>query len=432
MTELTCWPLDNKEYTAEALGAAYAARSRGILHAADFTATANGDNTLTIGPGVGCIHPGTYWAAFPYLLANTQLTFTDADGTNPRWDAVALTYDKNTNTAGLEVRTGTASASPALPELRRDDDYDEIFLYRVTRPRGATKISADNIVDLRLDSTCCGLMRDTMDSVDTGVMNAAFTAFLQQIETELARLHAGTAVMTKGEYDPAGLSLDAAVQLYSCTKSGKVYALKGTGAVGRFKVPAAWSAGDTWTVNGKAVSAYCGADAADGDCVAAGRWITFVYDGTRLDFNGGGGLSNAKLAQATATEADVLANSAFYAKDKTLRTGNVPRRGDWGATIAPGESVTVPDGKHDGGGRVSAKALKTVTMNVASWPHEYPAMEWHYTLTGGTLVGIASLDGASGDGSSNTVDSIRIVGNTIYVANRQGGFSNRNITLLYY
>ena len=177
MTELTCWPLDNKEYTAEALGAAYAARSRGILHAADFTATANGDNTLTIGPGVGCIHPGTYWAAFPYLLANTQLTFTDADGTNPRWDAVALTYDKNTNTAGLEVRTGTASASPALPELRRDDDYDEIFLYRVTRPRGATKISADNIVDLRLDSTYCGLMRDTMDSVDTGVMNAAFTAF---------------------------------------------------------------------------------------------------------------------------------------------------------------------------------------------------------------------------------------------------------------
>lgn len=57
MTELICWPLDNKEYTAEALGAAYAARSRGILHAADFTATANGDNTLTIGPGVGASTP---------------------------------------------------------------------------------------------------------------------------------------------------------------------------------------------------------------------------------------------------------------------------------------------------------------------------------------------------------------------------------------
>lgn len=381
MTELTCWPLDNKEYTAEALGAAYAARSRGILHAADFTATANGDNTLTIGPGVGCIHPGTYWAAFPYLLANTQLTFTDADGTNPRWDAVALTYDKNTNTAGLEVRTGTASASPALPELRRDDDYDEIFLYRVTRPRGATKISADNIVDLRLDSTYCGLMRDTMDSVDTGVMNAAFTAFLQQIEAELARLHAGTAVMTKGEYDPAGLSLDVAVQLYNCTKSGKVYALKGTGAVGRFKVPAAWSAGDTWTVNGKAVPAYCGADAADGDSVVAGRWVLFTFDGSRLDFNGGGGLSASKLAQATATEGNVLAGNRFYSGSKTIKEGSMPNRGSWGVSLAPGDVATVPSGYHNGSGKVKAK---NVNISLAGTYYTTAAsdLNWRTTVSG--------------------------------------------------
>ena len=424
MTELTCWPLDNKEYTAEALGAAYAARSRGILHAADFTATANGDNTLTIGPGVGCIHPGTYWAAFPYLLANAQLTFTDADGTNPRWDAVALTYDKNTNTAGLEVRTGMPSASPALPELRRDDDYDEIFLYRITRPRGATKISADNIVDMRLDSTYCGLMRDTMDSVDTGVMNAAFTAFLQQIETELAQLHAGTAVMTKAEYDPAGLSLDAAVQLYSCTKSGKVYALKGSGAVGRFKVPAAWSAGDTWTVNGVAVPAYCGADAADGDCVTAGRWITFVYDGTRLDFNGGGGLSAGKLAQATATEDSVLANSTFYAAGKGLRTGRVPRKGNWGYTLTPGGAVTVPYGVHDGGGTVNAVGLKTVAITMAP-----SSMYWSYTFTGGTLVGICDIAGSA---YNSEIEYLHISGNTISMKWSGNGTVNRQITLIYY
>ena len=381
MTELTCWPLDNKEYTAEALGAAYAARSRGILHAADFTATAHGDNTLTIGPGVGCIHPGTYWAAFPYLLANTQLTFTDADGTNPRWDAVALTYDKNTNTAGLEVRTGTASASPALPELRRDDDYDEIFLYRVTRPRGATKISTDNIVDLRLNEAYCGLMRDTMDSVDTGVMNAAFTAFLQQIETELAQLHAGTAVMTKGEYDPAGLSLDAAVQLYSCTKSGKVYALKGTGAVGRFKVPAAWSAGDTWTVNGKAVPAYCGADAADGDCVVTGRWVLFTYDGSRLDFNGGGGLSASKLAQATAADTDVLTGKKYYAGDKTIKEGKMPNRGAISESIYPGGSYTIPAGYHNGNGKVTAKRSYTTVylgQQTAYWTNFTYDVKSHY------------------------------------------------------
>ena len=135
----------------------------------------------------------------------------------------------------------------------------------------------------------------------------------------------------------------------------------------------------------------------------------------------------------SATAADVLAGKTFYNTDaKSKQGGQMADNGDWSATLAPGGSITVPPGKHSGGGSVVAKSLKTITLNVANWPHAYPAMEWNYTLTGGTLVGIAGLDGASGDGSSNIVDSIRIVGNTIYVANRQGGTPIRNITLLYY
>ena len=103
----------------------------------------------------------------------------------PRWDVIALVYDKNANTAGLEVRTGLAAETPALPALRRNDDYDEIFLYRVTRPVGATKITADNVVDLRLDNTVCGLMRDTIDGVDTSVMQKQFDTFLQKITDDL-------------------------------------------------------------------------------------------------------------------------------------------------------------------------------------------------------------------------------------------------------
>ena len=202
MTELICWPLDNKQYTSVALGAAYAARSRGVLNADSFAAKTNGNNTVTVGKGVGCIHVSDQWAAFPFSQGDVTLTFEDADGVNPRWDAIALVYDKNANTAGLEVRKGTASASPTLPSLRRSDDYDEIFLYRVTRPTGATKISADNVVDLRLDGSVCGLMRDTIDAVDTSVMEAAFEAFLQKIEAELNQLNAGTSAMMRATYDP--------------------------------------------------------------------------------------------------------------------------------------------------------------------------------------------------------------------------------------
>lgn len=208
MTELTCWPLDNKPYTSVALGAAYAARSRGVLNADSFTATTNGDNTITVGKGVGCIHVSEQWAAFPLNEGDVLLTFADADGVYPRWDVIALVYDKNANTAGLEVRTGLAAETPALPALRRNDDYDEIFLYRVTRPVGATKITADNVVDLRLDGAVCGLMRDTIDAIDTKVMQAAFEAFLTQIETELKQLHAGTATMLRATYDPQGRQSD--------------------------------------------------------------------------------------------------------------------------------------------------------------------------------------------------------------------------------
>ena len=94
MTELICWPLDNKQYTSVALGAAYAARSRGVLNADSFAAKTNGNNTVTVGKGVGCIHVSDQWAAFPFSQGDVTLTFADADGVNPRWDAIALVYDK--------------------------------------------------------------------------------------------------------------------------------------------------------------------------------------------------------------------------------------------------------------------------------------------------------------------------------------------------
>ena len=138
-----------------------------------------------------------------------------------------------------------------------------------------------------------------------------------------------------------------------------MYALVGEGAVGRFKVPTAWSAGDTWTVNGVSVPAYCGADAADGDCVVAGRWITFVYDGTRLDFNGGGGLSAGKLAQATAADTDVLAGKRYYAGDKTIKEGKMPNCGAVSKAIYPGDTYEIHAGYHNGKGRVTAKRSYT-------------------------------------------------------------------------
>lgn len=57
--------------------------------------------------------------------------------------------------------------------------------------------------------------------------------------------------------------------------------------------------------------------------LVSGAWYTFILDDTdsTINFNGGGGLSNSKLALATAETDDVRAGKTYYAGDKTLKTG---------------------------------------------------------------------------------------------------------------
>ena len=374
------------------------------------------------------VQPGMAQVQGAFCLEDTvqTLPIAAADASLNRIDSVVLRLDLSLDKRdiSLAVISGVAAVSPVAPALTRNNTTWELGIANVLVSAGAGVITQRDVEDTRLDDTRCGAVAQTVGELDTSGFFAQLTAMIARLREEIGEVETGTAAMLRSVYDPGDDGVNICVQEYACSKSGSVYALTGEGAVGRFKVPAAWSAGDTWTVNGVAVPAYCGADVADGDCVVTGRWITFVYDGTRLDFNGGGGLSAGKLAQATATEADVLANSAFYAKDKTLRTGNVPRRGDWGATIAPGESVTVPDGKHDGGGRVSAKALKTVTITMAtSWG------PWSYTFTGGTLVGIRDI---ARSGDSPEIGLLHISGNTITMEWSGNGVVNRQITLIYY
>lgn len=121
----------------------------------------------------------------------------------------------------------------------------------------------------------------------------------------------------------------------------------------------------------------------------------------------GGGLTNSKLALATATEKDAIQGKTFYSKNKTLKTGtmidhssltapvnlgsngstelyvripfgayrnaapagypaivipmgtaiaNIPGgdRGAWSATLYPGQVVSVPKGYHNGQGKVTS------------------------------------------------------------------------------
>lgn len=433
MAEIKNFPNNVDEYIgAENVMKWLHGRSSGVFGAdGNLSVTANGDMTVSVSDGVGWLSndkaDGTvFWNDTKEQTGSElRLTIPLADPVLPRIDRIVVSWDTvdYSSKPRIEVLKGTPNNAPTAPELTNNTLKRQISLARINVAAAVSSISADSITDERLDPDACGLVTDWV-SVDTTTIQAQFSSLLEKVKTELAQLHGGTAMMTKAQYDPAGGGLNICVQKYECSKSGSVYALTGEGAVGRFKVPAAWSAGDTWTVNGVAVPAYCGADAADGDCVVTGRWITFVYDGTRLDFNGGGGLSASKLAQATAADTDVLTGKKYYAGGKTIKEGKMPNRGSWGATLSPGGVATIPSGFHDGSGQVTAVSLKTVTITMYT---SYG--DWTYTLPSGTLVGVSNI-AASGD--SPEIASLTISGNTVRVTWSGSGVINRQITLIYY
>lgn len=162
----------------------------------------------------------------------------------------------------------------------------------------------------------------------------------------------GSADMTQAMYDPTGRRRDIfayadsrGVSTYTHTKMGNVHRFNGSGTSGRVKMTADVEAGDTVMLNGEEVPAYVGTetfvDALAGESVT-GRWLTFTQDGTQINFNGGGGLSIAKLALATADTGDALYGKKFYSGDKSIKTGSILPRNTVGENGTVGLSQYFP------------------------------------------------------------------------------------------
>lgn len=135
----------------------------------------------------------------------------------------------------------------------------------------------------------------------------------------------GSGDMAQAVYDPGHLGADACVQLYTHSKSGTVHNFTGSGMNGIAKITAVFNSGDSVQLNGVPVTATCGADPVDGDTIVDGKWVAFVADteAGQVNFKGGGGLGNTKLAQATAEPVDVVSPKTFFAGNKALKTGSI-------------------------------------------------------------------------------------------------------------
>lgn len=266
---------------------------------------------------------------------------TVADGVLNRKDAVFIRWDMvNRAITGVYV-AGQSSSDPVAPTPTRTADIWDLCVAIVNVKAGSTKITQDMIEDTRMNKSLCGIVVNVVNEIDTTTLylqvqkdlesfrnmsQAEFTAWFDSIKGQLSgdiatNLQLQITNIMDGSKVPA-----SGISIYTHSKSGTVHELTGTGANGRVKLTGNVASGDTFAVNGEAVTAFMGTEDAVGSMAGAdwsGKWATFTYDEQEktVNFKGGGGLSTSDLTTATAEEVDVVKGKTFFAKDKTIKTG---------------------------------------------------------------------------------------------------------------
>lgn len=181
---MNCFPLDNTEYEANALGAWFATRTRGVLSAGEnFAVTADGSGmAVTLQPGYGWLKRDAHWGVAVWTDAPVTLALDAADGVLSRIDVIVLQLDKDANTAQPVLRKGAYSNAPAFTAPVRNTHADEIYVATVLVRPGAVAITQADITDQRLNETYCGLMRDGVTGIPTQQLYAQWAAFCAQTE----------------------------------------------------------------------------------------------------------------------------------------------------------------------------------------------------------------------------------------------------------
>ena len=200
------YPLNMVDYTAEDAELFHCTRSSGIYASNDFECIASGvDNTITVGEGIGWIRNSKYSGK---VFANKTAEVIDlglADASLPRYDVIAIQFNKAQNLTKIVVKNGTPASIPTIPERSVTESIYELYLCKVYRPVGALTITADNVTDTRFDANLCGLMADSVTSVDTSAINTQVKALIANLEAEIESVKDTSGLMFESEWVENGV-----------------------------------------------------------------------------------------------------------------------------------------------------------------------------------------------------------------------------------
>ena len=109
--------------------------------------------------------------------SDLYLQIDEADITFDRIDRVVMKLDTSEEhrNISIEVKKGTAEASPTAPELTRTGDVYELSLAQVLVSANSSVIVQADITDERADTDVCGYVTGLIDQIDTTNLFAQFT-----------------------------------------------------------------------------------------------------------------------------------------------------------------------------------------------------------------------------------------------------------------
>ena len=119
-----------------------------------------------------------------YVDNPQTLTLDSGDNLLPRIDKIVIRLDKINREIVLAVKKGTPATNPVAPNLQRDNDIYELGLANVRVNVGATNITQSNITDLRLNSNECGIVKGTIEEIDTTTLFNQYQSWIEQKKQE--------------------------------------------------------------------------------------------------------------------------------------------------------------------------------------------------------------------------------------------------------
>ena len=188
MADIITYPENGITYDADDASGYLATRLSGVYSAEeDFAVTAQGGLSVQVSAGQAWVRPARFKGRSIIMEQPTTVVLTEADPVRSRIDRIVLRYDAAAKKTSLQVLDGTPdSAAPAAPEISRTELIYDLCLAEIRRPAGSTAVTTADITDTRADETVCGVMRDGVHGIPTGMLVQQFRAVIDALKGEAA------------------------------------------------------------------------------------------------------------------------------------------------------------------------------------------------------------------------------------------------------